>query len=678
MLTRRPRRDLPAARAAPLKSATWHYTGDQLLAAIRSVGIGAGDVVCLQVSLGRLGLPRDVAKSYDAISNFVLDAFLAVLGPAGTLIIPTYTYSIGRGEVFEVETTPAAIGEFPEIFRQRPGVIRSRDPMLSAAGIGPRAWPILRNVSRECYGRGSVFDNLTRENAFICTLGLGIWWATYCHHIEATANAPFRFKKVFRGAIRERGEQRVEEWIYFAAPYIENCQSNSLALEAKAREAGILKVASVGRGEIATARASELLNVGLAGLQQNPWLTAKGPACDFNALIRMEDQRVGAPTFNVELQPGASMTDMIEAVWRLPRNVVSPGYDAALTALARQVPMTIHRYPTGSEYADTIVPEQWICRSGRLQRHDGSTVFSTADNPLHVALRSHPFEGEVTRAELFRHLHVHPLVADATPQEDLAGKRDWGLCCSQQIRQSLVEDRYRVTIDTAFSYGALSVGEVVVAGASEQCVVLCAHLDGCMQVNDGLSGVVVGIEVMRALGEHAKLRFSYRLLIVPGVIGSLAYLTDHRDDIALMRGGVLIDMAGLVNPLILESSLDPASAFDRCCRSALDRSDFDVRTALGSGAHPLIARQFNALGVPLMSLARIDEQAQRDHALAFSEHRSDRDDPRLVSVERLQMTRNVVLRIIENWERESVPAHFGEVRRRAGASDAFLPLQDTR
>jgi len=658
-----------------LSSTTWHYTHDQLVACIRTVGISAGDIVSLQASLGRMGLPRGVPRDLNAISNFVIDAFLDVLGPTGTLIVPTYTYSIGRGETFEVETTPSAIGEFSEIFRRRPGVTRSRDPMMSTAGIGRKARPILRDLSRECYGRGSVFDNLTRANAVICTLGLGIWWATYCHYIEAVARAPFRFKKVFSGVIREGGEERCEDWIYFAAPYIENCESNSLALEAEARRAGILRIAPIGRAEIMAARTSDLLSVGLAGLKRDPWLTAKGPACEPDELIRLEDRRIGAPTFEVALVPGASMQDMIASTWALPRDPISTGYNAALTALARQVPMTIHRYPTGWEGADFIVPESWTCRCGALESADGATIFSTSNNRLHVASRSYPFDGEVARLDLLRHLHVHPIIADATPHYDLAGKREWGLCCSQQVRQSLTEDHYRVVIDTAFSYGALRIGEVVVEGTSDETVFLCAHLDGPMQVNDGLSGVVVGIDVMRALKQRAKPKFTYRLLIIPEALGSRAYLGDHRQLAARACGGIYVNLAGLAGPLTMEPSLNPASAFDRCCATVLDQAGSNIRLGKTQQALEEIPAAFHAAGIPMISIARTDVQAPRDHALAFREHRSDRDNPGLVSAEQLRSTCDAILAIIETWERG---ATFAETRAPTVVRDHAESLATTR
>lgn len=267
-----------------------HYTRDDLVGAIRAVGIGSGDLVSLQVSLGRLGLPVGIAPSYSALSNFVIDAFLEVVGQDGTLVVPTYTYSIGRGEIFEVETTPSAIGEFPEIFRKRAEVIRSRDPMMSSAAIGPLSKAVLRNISTSCYGIGSAFHKLRDANARICTLGISLYWATFRHHIEEMAVVPFRFAKQFTGTVREGDVDSQEVWSYFAAPRAENCQPDGANLERRVRAADMLAIAPVGRGELMAIGARDYFEFGFKELQTDPWLSAKGPPAPPEVIFRDEPQ----------------------------------------------------------------------------------------------------------------------------------------------------------------------------------------------------------------------------------------------------------------------------------------------------------------------------------------------------------------------------------------------------
>jgi aminoglycoside 3-N-acetyltransferase len=273
---------------------TYHYTRNDLLRAIEGAGIRSGDVVSLQVSLGRLGLPFGVERNYEALSNFTIDAFLEVLGSRGTLVVPTYTYSIGRGTAFEVETTPSSIGEFPEVFRQRQNVVRSRDPMMSSAAIGPNSSAILRDISHACYGEGSTFHRLRDADAKICTLGISLYWATFRHHIEEAANVPFRFPKLFTGIVREHGVDALETWAYFAAPLVECCQPNGMPLERRAREEDLVAVAPVGRGEIMVIGARKYFEFGLAELQKDPWLTAKGPPAASEIIFKDEPQWIAA------------------------------------------------------------------------------------------------------------------------------------------------------------------------------------------------------------------------------------------------------------------------------------------------------------------------------------------------------------------------------------------------
>ena len=99
-------------------------------------------------------------------------------------------------------------------------------------------------------------------------------------------------------------------------------------------------------------------------------------------------------------------------------------------------------------------------------------------------------------------------------------------------------------IDSHFEDGALKVGEVVIPGEKEECVVLAAHLCHPAMVNDDLAGVVVGIDVARKLLAGPKPKYTIRLLILPETIGSVAYLSHNEDLIPNMVGGLFLEMLG--------------------------------------------------------------------------------------------------------------------------------------
>ena len=111
------------------------------------------------------------------------------------------------------------------------------------------------------------------------------------------------------------------------------------------------------------------------------------------------------------------------------------------------------------------------------------------------------------------------------------------LCATQEFKQSLSDEHYRVVIRTSFEPGKLKVGEIIVPGRSEQSFVLVAHLCHPAMVNDDLSGVVVALEAARALLAGPQPYYTYRFLILPETIGSVAYLSHHEDLIPKMAGG---------------------------------------------------------------------------------------------------------------------------------------------
>ncbi|MBL8645137.1 MAG: AAC(3) family N-acetyltransferase [Rhodospirillaceae bacterium] len=254
------------------------YSQADLERALRQAGIVAGDAALVHVSMGRLGRPAE-GMSMDVMNRICLDAFRNVLGPAGTLFIPTYTYSLGKGDVYDPATTPSTVGAFTEFFRLLPDVVRSRDPMLATAGLGPRAAELLQGVAPSCYGRGSFFDRFNGSGGKVCTLGIDLHWATFRHHIEEMAGVPFRRPKKFKGKILVGGAVQEEEWTYFAAPFLPNCEPNGQPLATAIKTAGLAKEAPVGRSSVIAVGAKDYFDYAMAALKRDPWFTAKGPAC---------------------------------------------------------------------------------------------------------------------------------------------------------------------------------------------------------------------------------------------------------------------------------------------------------------------------------------------------------------------------------------------------------------
>jgi aminopeptidase-like protein/aminoglycoside N3'-acetyltransferase len=636
------------------------YDQADLVSGLKQTGLGPGDVVFFQSSHLNLG-PTECGLYGRAVCELLYSAMRETIGPEGTVLLPAFTMSFCRNEEFDAESTPCLPGpwsasvELLEYFCFLPGVVRSEDPILSVAGLGPWAKKLITGLPNACYGEGCFHDRLMKAGGKICGIGIGLGDAPFLHFVEEAVGVPFRYKKLFTGRLRQNGELTNQGWISSVPIRASNGFPDGSRLEKTAQSEGLCRVAKVGTGEVSSIDCRSFYGLIAREISRDPWVTAIGPAGD---PIELDNSCTSGKAPLIQLPENASMEQMISALWRLPRDIVSDGYDTALQALSTQVPMIVHKYPTGTECWTWLVPEKWTCKEAWLETMDGRCIFSYADNPLHVVSYSLPIDGEISRAELFEHLHVHPVLSDAIPFVFKYYERDWGLCCSRNLKESLRDDRYRVVIRSEFSYGTLKVGEVIVPGRSSKTFVLCTHLCHPAMVNDDLSGVVVGLKVMQELLKRRNLRYTYRFLILPETIGSVAYLSHHEDLIPDMIGGLFLEMLGLENPHALQLSFAGETEIDRCLAGALKEADPDgwtgpFRTVVGNDE-----RQFNAPGVrvPMLSLSRVMREKKGSWPY-YPEYHSSHDTPELASAARLAASQDLVLKMIEAVEGNCVPVN---------------------
>lgn len=632
------------------------FSRSDLANGLAASGFRRGDVVFLQMSLANLGQME--CDSATEVGRQVLATLLDLLGPEGTLLVPAFTFSFDRREEFDPAHSPAVAGgwsetvDFIEFVRNQPQAIRSRDPLYSNAGIGPLASQLLSVPNGKSFGSGTFFDRILRANAKLCLIGIDLQGSILIDIAEEAAAVPWRYNKLFTGTIRQNGVGKKQGWI--ASVLNRECESvyNEARRQAAARAEAELTRTPIAGGAILTGDFRKIYDALRAEFSRQA-------ASSCQVAVPSPERKI-----HVELPPSASMDQTISALWRLPRDIVSDGYDAALNALSTQLPMQIHEYPAGTECWTWLIPEKWTCRDARLESLDGRTLFSYRDHPLHVVSYSLPIDRIVSRDELFQHLHTHPRLDDAIPFIFKYYERDWGLCCSKNLKSSLTDDNYRVVIDSEFSFGALKVGECIARGSSDRTFVLCAHLCHPGMVNDDLTGVVVGMQVMQQLLKRSDLRYTYRFLILPETIGSIAWLSHNQPLIPQMAGGLFLEMLGLDNPHALQLSFRGDTEIDRCLSRVLTDSSPDAwigafRTVVGNDE-----RQFNAPGVrvPMLSLSRVMREKSQGWPY-YPQYHSSHDTPDLASESRLIESRDLVLRMIDAIESDEVPINLfqGEV-----------------
>ena len=167
--------------------------------ALAEVGVQPGQVVYLQADLSTVG--RVVgAATREAFCAAYLDALFDLLGPDGTVAMPTYTTQVARfDQAFVWEETPTVLGLLPEYLRTRPGAVRSIHPLHSVTALGAAAERLCSGNSTASFGWHSPFHRLYDSGAKILTIGLPSGYAAgIAHHLEAACALPYVYNKLLK------------------------------------------------------------------------------------------------------------------------------------------------------------------------------------------------------------------------------------------------------------------------------------------------------------------------------------------------------------------------------------------------------------------------------------------------------------------------------------------------
>jgi aminopeptidase-like protein len=337
------------------------------------------------------------------------------------------------------------------------------------------------------------------------------------------------------------------------------------------------------------------------------------------------------------------MRQILEDLVPLNRVICSKGYDKTVEYLKGLLPFKEIRYSSGDEYNGWVIPPSWDVREAKITK-DGRTVYDGMRHPLAVIALSAGFKGSVDRDELRKHLHYDHRYDDSIAfhfrQSYRSWQRDWGFCVPKKLYDSLTDGSYDVLIETEESEGVLRMLELTREGRIEETIVFGANLDHPGVANDGMAGVVVGMELFRRFaGRNTK--FTYKLVLAQGIIGSEYYLGKQRkEDREKIMEGVFLEMLGSDTPLALQASRQGNSNIEYALARALKERNIPFRT--GPFESIILNDEYiwEAYGIPMASLSRFP----------YPEYHSERDNLARISDARLLEAVGALERAIEVLE----------------------------
>ena len=228
------------------------YTRQDLDRAYRDLGVGPGRVIYVTSDMGHLMAFEKPGKA--AVLEAHFDALMDLIGPEGTLVVPTASISLCNTDIpFDPETTPSEkVGVVSEFVRTREGAMRSFHPFVSYAAVGAKAAEITQDASRHVYGPETPEGRMAEMDALSISIGLYPQYScSTVHHVEQMMAVPYRYTKEYLHPVVREGKI-VREPFYQFVRYLDSDVERSYLKNIIPRfdTEGGLERADVGRGVI--------------------------------------------------------------------------------------------------------------------------------------------------------------------------------------------------------------------------------------------------------------------------------------------------------------------------------------------------------------------------------------------------------------------------------------------
>lgn len=263
--------------------------------------------------------------------------------------------------------------------------------------------------------------------------------------------------------------------------------------------------------------------------------------------------------------------DLTRDLCRYATGVVADDNEPYFARIAEELPLELHRYPSGAEVNGWLVPELWRVHKAEI-RLGGRMVYDAAVHPLGVATYSKSFSGELSLEDLRARL----VTSDAHPGalvyhcmwQYRPWDAEWALAAPLELVAALEPGTYRVELETSYEPGEMIVATCDHRGRSDRTIVLNAHTCHPGMANDDNAGVAILVRLFQELRQR-ETEHSYRLVLGPEHLGTVFYLASlDPGELERLVCGAFCEMPGTPGPVVVASSFLGDQPVDRAFANA--------------------------------------------------------------------------------------------------------------
>ena len=160
-------------------------------------GLSRGDSVWIASDVKQL-LYSCIEHEDDTDFNVLIDSVIDIIGPEGTILIPTFNWDFCKGKAFDIRKSPSQTGSIGKVALKRNDFKRTQHPIYSFAVWGSGAEELASMENRSSFGADGPFAWCRyhdTKNVFIDVECQHSY--TFVHYVEEMIGVPYRYLKNF-------------------------------------------------------------------------------------------------------------------------------------------------------------------------------------------------------------------------------------------------------------------------------------------------------------------------------------------------------------------------------------------------------------------------------------------------------------------------------------------------
>jgi aminopeptidase-like protein len=351
-----------------------------------------------------------------------------------------------------------------------------------------------------------------------------------------------------------------------------------------------------------------------------------------------------APDLSTAQSPAQSLTDLVRRLYPVCRSITGDGVRETLRLISDYLPLEVSEVSSGTPALDWTVPNEWNIKEAWIRDPRGERIVDFRVHNLHVVNYSVPVHRRMSLEELRPHLHSLPDRPDSIPYRTSYYEEAWGFCLTDRQLQTLEPGEYEVCIDASLRPGALTYGEFVLKGASEDEVLISAHVCHPSLADDNLSGIAVAVHLANQLATLKARRHTFRFVFAPGTIGAITWLARNRDRAQRIKHGLTLTCLGDTHPFTYKKTVFGKTEVDRAASHVLAHCGLPQQT-IEFFPYGYDERQYNSPGFRLA----VGSLMRGRHG-QFPEYHTSADNLDFVSGERMAESLGVCRALVDVLE----------------------------